>query len=107
MEDTLHPARQMEDKIARAMDRAAAGVYDSPPGYALANEQAAIELAVQSGQGMCGLPDAMGRCSSRYHALDCHHGQGVDWLASGPPRNSTTNLRTPGGRGSLCHRAVR
>jgi hypothetical protein len=98
VEDTLYPARRMEDRIQRAMHRASQGVYDSPPGYALANEQAAIELAVASGQGMCGLPDAMGRCSSRYHALDCHHGQTVDWLASGPPRStyaaSLANLGT-------------
>jgi hypothetical protein len=30
--------------------------------------------------------DEFGRCSSRYHDLECAHQASVDWLASGPPR---------------------
>jgi hypothetical protein len=37
---------------------------------------------------MCGTPDEFGRRSSRYHDLECAHGTGVDWLASGAPRET-------------------
>ena len=35
-------------------------------------------------------PDEFGRCSSHYHDLECAHGTGVDWLASGAPRETYT-----------------
>jgi hypothetical protein len=87
VEDTLHPARRMEDKIARAMHRAADGVYDGQQ-LAFSSESSAVELAVTTGRGICGVPDPFGRCSAAYHDLECAHGQGVDWLASGPPRST-------------------
>ena len=67
------------------MARAQAGVYDSD-GYGFsAGDAAAAEIALANGGlGPCGPADEYGRCSSRYHALECSHGQSVDWLASGP-----------------------
>jgi hypothetical protein len=91
VEDTMHPARRDEDRMARLMQRAADGVYDTDPALTFANESRAMELAVASGQAPCGPTDEFGRCSARYHQLDCHHGQTVDWLASGPPRRTYEN----------------
>ena len=90
LEDTLHPATRMEDKLARAMSRAAAGVYDGQQ-MAFASEQSAVELAMATGHAPCGVPDEWGRCSARYHSLlGCSHNQNVDWLAikDGPPRST-------------------
>jgi hypothetical protein len=85
VEDTMHPARRDEDRMARIVARAADGVYS---GLAMSNGgyEAAVELAVATGKGTCGTPDEFGRCSSRYHELDCQHSTGTDWQASGPPR---------------------
>jgi hypothetical protein len=88
VQDTLHPARRDEDRLARAGSHAAEGVYDTPPAVAFASQRAAIELASATGRAPCGPADAMGRCGARYHAFDCQHGQTVDWLASGPPRET-------------------
>jgi hypothetical protein len=88
VEDVLHPARRDEDRMARVIARAQAGVYDAPAALGFAGQSAAIELAVATGQGPCGPVDEYGRCSSRYHELGCLHGVSVDWLASGPPRET-------------------
>ena len=85
MQDLLAPARRDEDKLARAVQRAQAGVYDT---LGLSNQAAAIELASQHRRSPCGPPDEFGRCSSRYHGLECAHQVGVDWLASNPPRST-------------------
>jgi hypothetical protein len=97
VEDVMHPAKRLEDKLARAVSRAADGVYDGQAqAYGFASEQAAIDLAISTGRGPCGPPDEFGRCGSRYHSLECSHAQSVDWVASGPPRqtfeNSLANL---------------
>ena len=84
VEDTLHPARRDEDKMARIIARARDGVYDGT-GYGFAADAAAVEITLSNGgRGPRGPADAFGRCSSRYHDLECAHSQSVDWLASGP-----------------------
>ena len=83
VEDTLHPARREEDKIARIMARAGQGLYHGQQAD-FAAEQAAVELAAATGRGNCGPADDYGRCSSRFHDLECSHGLGTDWQASGP-----------------------
>ena len=90
LEDTLHPARREEDKIARIMHRAADGVYDGQQ-MAFSSEQAGVEiLLANGGHGPCGPLDDFGRCASRYHELGCSHDQATDWLAQegGPPRST-------------------
>ena len=52
------------------------------------NEDRAIDLTAQTGQGLCGDPDPFGRCSARYHDLQCIHGVGTDWQASEPPSST-------------------
>jgi hypothetical protein len=85
--DLIRPPKTDEDRLARALGRIQAGVYDTPSGLAFAAESRAVELAVTTGAGPCGPPDEFGRCSSRYHDLECSHGTGPDWLAeSGAPR---------------------
>jgi hypothetical protein len=94
VEDTMNPARRDEDRMARLMHRAADGVYDGLP-LSFAAESSAVELAVATGRGLCGTPDEWGRCSARFHDLECAHGQGVDWLASGPhPQTYENSLRS-------------
>jgi hypothetical protein len=89
LEDTIAPARRDEDRLARAVSRASQGLYGTSPALGFANEAAAVELAAATGRGPCGPLDEYGRCSSRYHALECAHGHGVDWLAeSGAPRET-------------------
>jgi hypothetical protein len=88
VQDTLRLARRDEDRLARAVSRAQAGVYDTPAALGFALQSPAIELAVQTGRGMCGVPDELGRCSARYHDLECVYGTGVDWLAAGAPRET-------------------
>jgi hypothetical protein len=92
VEDTLHPARRDEDRMARMMHRAADGVYSGRQ-LSFAAESSAAELAVTTGRGICGVPDEFGRCTARYHDLECAHGQSVDWLAApgGPPRRTYDN----------------
>jgi hypothetical protein len=85
VEDVMHPARRDEDRMARLMRRAADGLYDEQQ-LSFASEAGAVELAVTTGRGLCSVPDEFGRCSARYHNLECAHGQGVDWMAAGPPR---------------------
>jgi hypothetical protein len=88
VEDTLHPARRDEDKIARIMRRAADGVYSGQQADFTA-EAAAVEILMSNGgHGACGVTDSYGRCAERYHQLGCSHDQGTDWLASGPPRST-------------------
>lgn len=41
-----------------------------------------------TGEGLCGAPDPFGRCSSRFHDLQCVHAVSTDWQASGPPRST-------------------
>jgi hypothetical protein len=92
VEDTLFPLRRQEDKLARAMHRAADGVYSGQQ-LSFASESSAVELAMATGRGICGVPDEFGRCGSRFHDLQCAHGTGVDWLASGPnPQTYATSL---------------
>ena len=81
----MRPARRDEDKIARIMSRAADGLYSGQQ-LSFASGPSAVELA--TGRGLCGPADEYGRCISRYHDLECAHGQGTDWLASGPPRET-------------------
>ncbi len=90
LEDTLHPVHRQEDKIARAMHRAAQGVYDGQQADFTA-EQAGVEiLLANGGHGPCGPLDDFGRCASRYHELGCAHDQATDWMATegGPPRSA-------------------
>jgi hypothetical protein len=87
VEDVMHPARRDEDRMARIMARAQDGVYDGQQ-MSFAAEQAAVEITLANGAGPCGPLDPYGRCASRYHDLECGHGQNVDWLASGPPRST-------------------
>jgi hypothetical protein len=84
VEDVLHPARREEDKIARIMARAGQGLYDGQQAD-FAAESAAIELAAATGRGNCGPADDYGRCSARYHDLECSASLGTDWLFSSPP----------------------
>ena len=89
LQDTVAPARRDEDKMSRAVTRASQGLYGTPYAASLANEIAAIELAGATGSRPCGPVDEYGRCASRYHALGCAHGTGVDWLAeAGAPRQT-------------------
>jgi hypothetical protein len=90
VEDTLFPLRRQEDKLARAMARAADGVYGGRQ-ISFASESRAVELAMATGRGLCSVPDEFGRCSARYHDLQCAHGTGVDWLASGPHSQTYEN----------------
>lgn len=84
VEDTLHPARRDEDRMQRIISRAGQGVYSGQQ-MSFSAESAAVEIMLSNGgAGPCGPPDAYGRCSSRYHDLECSHGQSVDWAASGP-----------------------
>jgi hypothetical protein len=77
--DLMHPPRTDEDKVARALQRIQAGIYDVP--------QPLSAPAIRAGgREPCGPPDSYGRCSSRYHGLDCLHGISTDWMASGPSR---------------------
>ena len=69
MLDTVRPAVQAEDKMSRALFRAANGLYDTDTAMSFAAESAAVELAVSTGAGICGNPDEWGRCGARYHAL--------------------------------------
>jgi Mu-like prophage I protein len=87
VEDTMHPARRDEDKLARIMQRAQDGVYSGQQ-MAFSSEQSTVELAMTTGHAPCGPPDEWGRCSARWHSLECRHSQSVDWLASGPPRST-------------------
>ena len=90
LEDTLHPATRQEDKIARAISRAAQGVYGGQRADFTA-EAAGVEIMLANGgHGPCGPLDDFGRCSSRYHELECGHSQATDWLAieGGPPRST-------------------
>jgi hypothetical protein len=89
IEDAIMPVRRDEDILARALQRVQAGIYTDPgAGYtaALASENAAIELAAATGYGPCGPVDLYGRCSARYHDLECAHGVSTDWVAAGAPR---------------------
>lgn len=93
MDDLAHPARKDEDIIARAIARASAGIYDTSRAVSFASPGAAAielstELTMATGEGICGSPDPFGRCSSRYHDLQCRHAIAVDWQASGPPRST-------------------
>lgn len=88
VEDILHPARRDEDRMARIISRAGQGVYDGQPAMSFAAEVSAVELAMATGQGICGSPDEFGRCASRWHSTDCAHQVSVDWSASGPPRET-------------------
>ncbi len=91
MLDVIRPARRSEDKAARVMARAAAGLYDGQQQDFTA-EQAGIEITLANGgHGPCGPLDDFGRCASRYHQLGCSHDQATDWLASGPPRSTYTS----------------
>ena len=88
VEDVMFPARRDEDRMQRIIGRAASGVYDGQQ-MAFSADSAAVEITLANGgQGPCGPVDEYGRCSSRYHDLECGHSQGADWLAAGPPRSS-------------------
>lgn len=90
VEDTLHPAHRAEDKLARAMHRAAAGVYDGQQADFTA-EAAAVEITLANGgSGPCGVTDSYGRCAERFHQIGCSHDVTTDWMATegGPPRST-------------------
>ena len=87
--DLIRPARRSEDKVARIMARASAGLYDGQEQMSFAAEQSAIEIQLANGgYGNCGPADEWGRCASRFHEAGCSHGVGVDWQASSPPRST-------------------
>jgi hypothetical protein len=88
VQDTMHPARRDEDRMARIMSRASQGLYDGQMADFTA-EAAAVEITLANGgHGPCGPADEYGRCASRYHELGCAHDQATDWMATegGPPR---------------------
>ena len=88
VEDLMHPAHRDEDRMARIIARAQDGLYDGQE-YGFAAEQAAAEiLLANGGHGACGPVDDFGRCSSRYHELECGHSQAVDWVFSNPPAST-------------------
>ena len=89
LDDLVSPPRSDEDIVARAIARASAGIYDTSRVASFAAPsldaiELSSELTMATGQGLCGDPDPFGRCSSRYHDLQCAHGLGPDWQASGP-----------------------
>ncbi len=93
LEDLMRPPRNDEDIVARAITRASAGIYDTSRVASFASPstdaiELSTELTMSTGQGLCGDPDPFGRCSSRYHDLQCAHGTGTDWQASEPPRST-------------------
>ncbi len=88
MEDTLSPARRDEDKLARIMSRAADGLYSGQAASFTADAASVEIMLANGGRGPCGPADEFGRCSARYHDLECMHGQAADWLAAGPPRET-------------------
>lgn len=60
--------------LARAMPRIEAGTY-TQDSYWRGDEEAAAAMArdpIGRWQAVCGPIDDLGRCSSRYHSLDCH-----------------------------------
>jgi hypothetical protein len=63
----MRPARRAEDKVARIMSRAADGLYDGQQ-MAFSSGQSAVELAMATGRGICGVPDEWGRCAARFHS---------------------------------------
>lgn len=88
--DLLRPAIRSEDRMARIMAKAGAGLYDGQQQDFTA-EAAGVEiLLANGGHGPCGPLDDFGRCASRYHELGCSHDQATDWLAQegGPPRST-------------------
>jgi hypothetical protein len=89
LEDLTRPVIRAEDRMARAMSRIESGIFDTSRVSTFAGDtDRAIELTATTGQGLCGDPDPFGRCSSRYHDLQCIHGIGTDWQASEPPRET-------------------
>jgi hypothetical protein len=88
--DVVSPVRRDEDRMQRILARLDAGGYDGRQ-LSFAAESAAVELAVTTGRGTCGVPDEFGRCSARYHDLECQHGLNADWLASGPHPQTFAN----------------
>lgn len=88
IEDLTRPVIRDEDIMARAMSRIESGIYDTSRVSTFANQDRAIDLTAQTGAGLCGDPDPFGRCSSRYHDLQCIHGISTDWQASEPPRST-------------------
>ena len=90
VEDVMHPARRDEDRMARLLRRAADGVYSGQQADFTADE-AAVELAVATGHGPCGITDSYGRCAERYHQIGCLHDVSTDWAASGPHPGTGVN----------------
>jgi len=88
LEDLTRPVIRAEDRMARAISRIESGIFDTSRVSSFANEDRAIELTATTGQGLCGTPDPFGRCSSRYHDLQCIHAVSTDWQASEPPRST-------------------
>ncbi len=66
-QDAQPPARRDEDRLAIALNRAAAGTL--APAMMFANAPAGAP-------GLCGPDDGFGRCASAFHALTCAHGDG-------------------------------
>jgi hypothetical protein len=80
-----------EARMSRLVSRAVAGTYDTSHA-ALSHdgdEDRAIELTATTGQGLCGPPDAFGRCSSPQHQAMCLHDISVDWMAAEVPHRDT------------------
>jgi hypothetical protein len=88
IEDLTRPAIRAEDRMARSLSRISQGIFDTSRVSSFANTDRAVELTVATGEGLCGTPDPFGRCSSRYHDLQCIHAIGTDWAASEPPRST-------------------
>ena len=88
LEDLTGPVVRAEDRMARLMSRVEQGIYSTSSASLASPSIDAVELATEltmaTGQGLCSTPDPFGRCSARYHDLQCAHGTGTDWQASGP-----------------------
>jgi len=89
--DLIRPAKRAEDRVARVLAKAEAGLYSGQQ-MSFASEQAAIELVMGTGASICGNPDEFGRCAARYHALGCVAGISTDWAASPHPETGAASL---------------
>ncbi len=86
--DVARPAIRAEDKVARVMARAEAGLYGGQEYGFSASAGAGEILLANGGHGPCSPPDEFGRCSGRYHSLDCSASQAVEWTFSNPPAST-------------------
>ena len=88
----IRPAVREEDKVARIVARAQAGLYDNQPAMSFTALQSAVELASATGAAPCSYPDEYGRCAGRFHSPSCSSQVSTDWMAQegGPPQSTFT-----------------